>query len=58
MDQYVDRSTKEAWGDPRRGARLYQTVCSMCHGFDGKEINFGDEKKLGRFSEIPCWAYY
>jgi thiosulfate dehydrogenase len=58
MDQYIDRSTKETWGDPRRGARLYQTVCSMCHGFDGKEINFGDEKKpeyIGTVAQDDPW---
>jgi len=46
MDQYIDRKTKAARGDPARGARLYQTVCSICHGFDGREINFSDEPKV------------
>ena len=23
----------------------YQTVCAVCHGFDGKEINFKDPPK-------------
>lgn len=45
MDQYIDRTTKKARGDAQRGARLYQTVCAVCHGFDGKEINFKDENK-------------
>lgn len=40
MDQYIDRATKKAHGDPKRGARFYQTVCAICHGFDGKLINF------------------
>lgn len=34
-----------ARGDARRGARFYQTVCAVCHGFDGKAINFKDENK-------------
>lgn len=46
MDQYIDRASKAARGDPARGARLYQTVCSICHGFDGREINFKDEPKV------------
>ena len=29
-------------GNPRRGAQFYQTICAVCHGFDGKEINFHD----------------
>ena len=45
MDVYIDRATKKARGDPRRGAQFYQTICANCHGFDGKELNFGDEKK-------------
>ncbi len=40
MDQYIDRATKTAHGDAKRGARFYQTVCAICHGFDGKQVNF------------------
>lgn len=45
MDQYIERATKKARGDAARGARLYQTICAICHGFDGKAINFKDENK-------------
>ena len=45
MDKYIDRKTKRARGDIGRGASLYQTVCAVCHGFDGKAINFKDENK-------------
>jgi thiosulfate dehydrogenase len=44
-DRYIDAKTKVARGNPRRGAQFYQTICAVCHGFDGKEINFKDEKK-------------
>jgi len=40
MAQYIDYSTKAARGDAKRGARYYQTICAICHGFDGKQINF------------------
>jgi cytochrome c553 len=40
MDLYVDRATKKARGDAMRGAATYQTICAVCHGFDGKAINF------------------
>ncbi len=43
MDRYIDRATKKAHGDPRRGAQFFQTICANCHGFDGKELNFGDD---------------
>jgi mono/diheme cytochrome c family protein len=58
MDQYIDRETKKAKGDPKKGARIYQTVCSNCHGFDGKEINFKDEKKpeyIGTVASANPW---
>lgn len=44
MDRYIDRATKKAHGDPLRGAQFFQTICANCHGFDGKEMNFKDEK--------------
>ena len=44
MDKYIDRQTKKARGNPSRGGALFQTVCAICHGFDGKTINFGDDK--------------
>ncbi len=45
MDLYIDRATRKARGEAARGARFFQTVCAVCHGFDGKTINFKDEKK-------------
>lgn len=45
MDRYIDRKSKTARGNPRRGAASFQTICAVCHGFDGKTINFKDEKK-------------
>jgi mono/diheme cytochrome c family protein len=46
MDQYIDRKSKVARGDIKRGATFYQTICANCHGFDGKEINFKDPPKV------------
>lgn len=45
MAQYIDYSTKKARGDAARGARFYQAICSVCHGFDGKQINFKTPEK-------------
>jgi len=42
-DKYIDRATKKVSGDPAAGARYYQTICAVCHGYDGKAYNFGDE---------------
>ena len=44
-DRYIDRNSKVVRGNPNRGAAMFQTICAVCHGFDGKEINFKDEKK-------------
>lgn len=45
MDRYIDRETKIARGNPRRGAAEFQTICAVCHGVDGTAINFKDEAK-------------
>lgn len=44
MDKYIDRQTKKARGNPSRGGAFFQTVCAICHGFDGKTINFRNDK--------------
>ena len=44
MDRYIDRETKIARGNVQRGAAFFQTICAVCHGFDGKTMNFKDEE--------------
>lgn len=44
VDIYVDRATKKSIGDPSNGGRIYLATCIKCHGADGKEINFHNEK--------------
>lgn len=51
MDQYIDRSTKRARGDVRRGALFFHTVCAICHGFDGAEMISKSENELAAFGE-------
>ncbi|MBT4711461.1 MAG: hypothetical protein HOB82_08035 [Alphaproteobacteria bacterium] len=41
--QYINYETKAALGNASRGADLFQTICSVCHGIDGTDMNFGDE---------------
>lgn len=64
MDQYIDRATKQARGDLRRGASFFQTVCAICHGFDGASMvskpetalaAFGDRGYLGTISNDNPW---
>ena len=40
VEPAIHRATKKANGDPKRGARFYQSICAICHGFDGRQINF------------------
>jgi thiosulfate dehydrogenase len=44
MDLYINRATKISIGEPTSGGRIYLTTCVKCHGVDGKDINFKDEK--------------
>jgi thiosulfate dehydrogenase len=64
MDQYIDRPTKRARGNLRRGASFFQTVCAICHGFDGTTMvsksetslaAFGDRGYLGTISSENPW---
>jgi len=64
MDQYIDRSTRRARGDLRRGASFFQTICAICHGFDGATMvsrsetalaAFGDRGYLGTISSDNPW---
>jgi len=64
MDQYIDRPTKRARGNLRRGASFFQTVCAICHGFDGTVMvsksetslaAFGDRGYLGTISSENPW---
>lgn len=58
MDTYIDRSTKKAKGDARRGAAFYQTICSICHGADGQAINFKEPPKveyIGTVAQANPW---
>ncbi len=40
MDKYIDRATRKARGDPSLGARFFHMICAVCHGFDGRNLNF------------------
>ncbi len=58
MDLYIDRNTRKSIGDPANGGRIYLSTCVKCHGEDGKEINFKDEKKpeyIGTVSNKNPW---
>jgi len=55
MSQYIDLSTKAANGDATNGETLYSAQCSMCHGADGKTIDFGDGEGVGDLALDNPW---
>ncbi|MFN3867579.1 MAG: c-type cytochrome [Hyphomicrobiaceae bacterium] len=40
-DRHIERATAKAEGDAKRGAELFQNICAMCHGFDGRLHDWG-----------------
>ena len=48
MTVLIDSGTKASNGDPNAGQPLFATAgsgkCALCHGSDGRMINFGDEQ--------------
>ncbi len=60
MDLYIDRSTRKARGFPQRGAAMFQTICAVCHGFEGKAMNFKDDKNpeyVGTVASKNPWEF-
>jgi thiosulfate dehydrogenase len=58
MNEYLDRSTREAKGDVETGSRIYINTCLRCHGRDGKKINFKTPEKpeyLGTLANKNPW---
>jgi thiosulfate dehydrogenase len=53
MDRYIDRKSKKAKGDAKRGAAYYNTVCAKCHGFDGKDQS--DAEPIGTVARDNPW---
>lgn len=40
-DRFIDRAKVKAKGDAERGAAVFQTICAVCHGYDGRTLNWG-----------------
>lgn len=58
VEPSIDRSSKKANGDAKRGARFYQSICAICHGFDGKQVNFQtpeDPEFIGTVANDNPW---
>ena len=58
--EYVDYASREAAGDPTKGAQLYEGSCATCHGADGRTLNFGDEDQpefVGTIAVDNPWEF-
>jgi thiosulfate dehydrogenase len=61
MDQYIERATRKARGNVRRGAAFFHTICAVCHGSDGKAMNFkvvGRPEYLGTVANENPWGTF
>ncbi len=47
MNKYIDAKSGDVKGDPKMGAPVFQTTCASCHGFDGRALDWGDDKEPG-----------
>ena len=43
MDRYIDQASMMPKGDVKRGKIVFESICALCHGENGKAINFGSE---------------
>jgi cytochrome c553 len=60
MDPYIDRATKKARGDAQRGQVYFETICAVCHGFDGKQLDFGkpgEPEYVGTIARENPWEF-
>ncbi|MFV2060762.1 MAG: c-type cytochrome [Gammaproteobacteria bacterium] len=62
MSQYIDYSNKKIKGNVQRGESIYQTICAVCHGMDGRKISFHGWKKnpeyLGTVANNNPWEIF
>jgi len=49
-------------GDPAQGMVKFQATCAVCHGLDGKKINFGADtgtnEYLGNVAIDEAWKFF
>jgi len=62
MTKYIDFSNKKIRGSSKRGANFFQTLCAICHGADGKRINFHNNIKkpeyIGTVANKNPWEIF
>ena len=41
VDRIIDTKTAKVKGNAERGKGFFQTICAACHGFDGRQLDWG-----------------
>lgn len=60
VSPYIN-ADKTVNGDPAKGKSLYDGACTVCHGDDGKALNFGDEAEpafVGTIAADNPWEFW
>jgi thiosulfate dehydrogenase len=60
-ETYVDYPTRRVKGSADKGAPWFQNICAVCHGFDGRAINFdpGEEPEyVGTVALKAPWELF
>jgi len=52
---YINSDKTISGADTGHGNELYNTVCYICHGADGKTLDFGDGEYVGTLSNDNPW---
>ncbi len=42
---FIDENKAAVGGDNANGEVLYASTCAVCHGDDGRDVNFGDDEE-------------
>ena len=62
VSPFIDSDTKAAiGGDATNGETLYMATCFVCHGEDGRTLNFGDEEEpeyVGTIALDNPWEFF
>ncbi len=57
-DAHIDRETGDTTGSAARGANFFQNICAACHGFQGTQLDWGDDSGpayIGTESNANPW---